>query len=154
MIEWAAQVGLEFLINEGTILGFFSSHPIQMSIYTIAVFALGAAAGYKLRHGMQRSSDGGKEDNTPNRLSKREMQEVFDGMTNAEKHALRKIAESGGPALVSESGIDEYVLGSLADKGAVVNLSEGNNHAISGWHRVSIDGRWLEFVRKNWNLMP
>lgn len=82
------------------------------------------------------------------------IRKMFDGMTNVEKCALRKIAESGVPMLVSESGIDEYVLGSLADKGAVVNLSESNNHAISGWHRVSIDGRWLEFVRKNWNLMP
>ena len=49
MIEWAAQNGLEWLINDGTIPGIAFEHPVQFGLYTLIVFALGALAGWLFR---------------------------------------------------------------------------------------------------------
>lgn len=49
MIEWAAQHGLEWLINEGTLPGIASEYPAQFGLYTLIVFALGALAGWLFR---------------------------------------------------------------------------------------------------------
>lgn len=49
MIEWAAQNGLEWLINDGTVPGFACEHPVQFLGYTAIVFALGALLGWWFR---------------------------------------------------------------------------------------------------------
>ena len=49
MIEWAAQNGLEWLINDGTIVGIFSEHTLQMGLWSMVLLAVGAAIGYGFR---------------------------------------------------------------------------------------------------------
>ena len=49
LIQWATENGLEWLISDGTVIGFAAVHPFQFLLLVIVCLALGTVFGFFLR---------------------------------------------------------------------------------------------------------